>query len=1069
MANISGGYWSPYSSPTSYYQISYSEIARNGSSATYRFSIGVNLGSSSSTFGYPLTGHLSVNGASTSWSMKGTEKWSGTGVHWFTIDITCSAGSGGGTLGASFWTTRDSYPGNAMIISVSGTVNLSTWNTAPYWPSGAACTVSPNGIIAENIASLTVSWTASVDTEGNTRYYTVRRYKNGNLDSTIATNTTTTSVTDNIGPGNQGSQYYYTVEVNDGSLTQGTKLQSATVTKNTFTGPTLAARGSITYSSTALAMTISGAKNTNGNTSFTYSLACDKVTVYNPTASPSNITIYKSGALPSGTYIKFDDIKAALVSAGYKGNFKFTLTTTNAYGSTKTAEVPVYVDITANPNAIGNITVSGTFAIGGQNYFVPGKKDITVAWGASSDPLGGSITYELQGKVGYDNFVTLATGITGVTKTVSLAAVTAQTTYVFRVIAKTSYGTSVSKDAAAIDLHYYYTPSVIFDPVIRNINDAIISGEIKLNTSILGVSVSSLTYSGKTSGNLTLATTFTKQETGLLETDTFNFTVTVRDSAGDVINGLTGVSFSKSVPRYTPMLSVRKKGIGINALADDTYKFVVGAKSKFLANTMTALGSQRIYNNVAEFLSTTSSVTGTLKITLPKSWSSTMMNLTIKGYNYNSVGAWMMQLGGYNYNHSTSPNWVNTSATIIGSAPSNVVRFGHDGSRCCILLGVTSTVWSYPKLIMEQFIATFANIDGWDNGWGFEFITDEIGISNIVAPAINSGWFAPSFIGSPLIDNNGWLKLRGADTGDKIVEFVNEANTRLGYFGRIASGATDYITMFNAKAGKGIYITDSGKLMYHNYDVGLATSANITYYVRTDGNDNNSGTGDSSTGAFRTVNKALSMIPPIVNHDIIIYVRAGTYNEHVKFGGATGIGSIQILGDLSGSTPLVKCGNHALYDGAKDFGMYISVGTAYCNGLFRDVGVPFRIVGIDFTSPTVVNNAYQICVRAMNCPMIVFERCILGVFPTGNSCRGISISWGSVAYLWECTFTGNPYHSVYCEHSSQLYANTMKGSSRVGYAVGGGSTVICYYNQISTSISLSETPSFGGGWFYVGD
>lgn len=737
MADITGGYWSPHSSPTSYFQISYAEIARNGSSVTYRVTLGVNLGSSQSYFGYAVDGHFTINGVTDNFSIKGTEGWSGTTVHWFTRDITCPAGSSGGTLPIRFWTTRSS--GTALIIDLSGTVNLSTWNTAPYWPSGAVCSVSPNGIIAENISSLTVSWTAAADTEGNTRYYTVRRYKNGNLDATIATNTTATNVTDNIGSGNQGAQYYYTVEVNDGSLTQGTRLQSAAVTKNTFTGPTLTAGGSITYSSTALAMTISGAKNTNGSTSFTYSLTCDKVTVYNPTASPSNITIYKSGALPSGTYIKFDDIKAALASAGYKGNFVFTLTTTNAYGSVTTATASVWVDITTNPNAIGNITVSGTFAIGGQNYFVPGRKDITVTWGASSDPLGGSITYELQGKIGYDNFVTLATGITGTSKIVSLAAVTAQTTYVFRVIAKTSYGTSVSKDAASIDLHYYYTPSVIFDPVVRNTNNATISGSIILNTSIPGVTVSALSYTGKTSGNLTLATTFTKQETGLLETDTFNFSVAVRDSAGDVINGLVGTTFTKSVSRYTPMLSVRKKGIGINALADDTYKFVVGGKSKFTENIAFDRGNQRLYQNVASYDTSTSAVTGTLKITLPKSWSNTMMNMKIRGYDYYSTtGGWELMLGGYNAVSGTA--WKYCSAVLLGSSPFTSVRFGHDGTNCCILLGITTTSWRYIRLVIEQLMAGYGNYFGWDSGYSFTFITDETGITVSGTPTINQGF-----------------------------------------------------------------------------------------------------------------------------------------------------------------------------------------------------------------------------------------------------------------------------------------------------------------------------------------
>lgn len=74
------------------------------------------------------------------------------------------------------------------------------------------------------------------------------------------------------------------------------------------------------------------------------------------------------------------------------------------------------------------------------------------------------------------------------------------------------------------------------------------------------------------------------------------------------------------------------------------------------------------------------------------------------------------------------------------------------------------------------------------------------------------------------------------------------------------------------------------------------TVADITYYVRTDGNDNNAGTANTAAGAFKTIGKAVSMIPQIVNHPVNINVAAGTYAEDIIIHGFVGRGYILITG-----------------------------------------------------------------------------------------------------------------------------------------------------------------------------
>jgi hypothetical protein len=136
------------------------------------------------------------------------------------------------------------------------------------------------------------------------------------------------------------------------------------------------------------------------------------------------------------------------------------------------------------------------------------------------------------------------------------------------------------------------------------------------------------------------------------------------------------------------------------------------------------------YRDVYQYSTTASSLTGTMKITLPKSWSSTMLTFTIKGYNYaTGQGAWECIIGGYN-----GANWRNCTAEIRGTAPFSQVRLAHDGTKCCLLLGNTSTNWYYPQVAITEVFATYNNHTGWGEPYSMSFITSEDGITNIVTP-----------------------------------------------------------------------------------------------------------------------------------------------------------------------------------------------------------------------------------------------------------------------------------------------------------------------------------------------
>jgi hypothetical protein len=146
--------------------------------------------------------------------------------------------------------------------------------------------------------------------------------------------------------------------------------------------------------------------------------------------------------------------------------------------------------------------------------------------------------------------------------------------------------------------------------------------------------------------------------------------------------------------------------------------------------------STTVYEQVTMYNQYNNSMQGIIKITLPKSWSSTMLNITINGYDHKDYGAYKLILGGCNRKYSSflseAAQWVNCSASLIGKSPFNSISFGYDGTKCCILLGVSTTRWAHPVLYIDKVIASFDEQTGWETGWNIQMINDNIGVDNIV-------------------------------------------------------------------------------------------------------------------------------------------------------------------------------------------------------------------------------------------------------------------------------------------------------------------------------------------------
>jgi hypothetical protein len=601
MANFTGSYTSPYTSPTFVYDISYSQTGRAGGSATYSVTVTARMTSSSSTFGFALEGQVVIGNVSQTIRFKNNETWSGTTGHSFTFTLTPTGVSdSGGTITARFYGTRPGAEGDSGKIDTGGdeTVTLSVWNTKPSL-SGTVST-NPSGTIGENISTITVSWPSATDPQGGTIYYEVLRELNQSGSwSTLSTSVTTTSYVDTIGAGNQGQIIRYAVRARDSSgLVSDPYIYSSYVTKNTFTTATLSSSDTIIHGDTSIVLSKSGGYNTSGSTTFSSSLSSIQLTVYNPTSTPTAVAI-KTSVTGTDTYVLLSDIKNVFRSAGFKGTLNFTLTTTNAYGTSGTSTKGIPVDLTTSPSSFASaVTTANTYSIGGNNYYIPDRKAILISWGACTDLVdSGAITYDIQ--VSYDggsSYSTIKTGNATTSYTTTLPQVTSTKYCKFNIIANTSYGTSRSLTLiSSIELHYYNPPTIVFNDVVRTQTQATVSGIINYNTSIVATlitvsTVSPSTYYTTSGGLITGLTATVYTALSRMFTATFNigdtvtcsFNFTAQDSGG-IACGTTASTQSKTVPVYTPALALRSNGIGINALPDGTNRVVIGGSVKATA------------------------------------------------------------------------------------------------------------------------------------------------------------------------------------------------------------------------------------------------------------------------------------------------------------------------------------------------------------------------------------------------------------------------------------------------------------------------------------------------------
>ena len=115
--------------------------------------------------------------------------------------------------------------------------------------------------------------------------------------------------------------------------------------------------------------------------------------------------------------------------------------------------------------------------------------------------------------------------------------------------------------------------------------------------------------------------------------------------------------------------------------------------------------------------------TGAIKIALPNSWSFTMLKFDVDIYDLKMNKSFLVKVSGYSY--TSTPKWDTTSVQIIATESNRnlPVRFGHDGSKCCLYIGELNASWDYPKIAVKNLLLSHQNNDSasWLTGWNIDF------------------------------------------------------------------------------------------------------------------------------------------------------------------------------------------------------------------------------------------------------------------------------------------------------------------------------------------------------------
>ena len=177
--------------------------------------------------------------------------------------------------------------------------------------------------------------------------------------------------------------------------------------------------------------------------------------------------------------------------------------------------------------------------------------------------------------------------------------------------------------------------------------------------------------------------------------------------------------------------NIEPYGNNEHSAGSTSYRFSnVYSYSGNFAGTITSSSYHQIYNS-GSYTKPSSNVTGAIVIQLPITSSQhDMINIEIAVYEYNSQAASKIIVGG----HPWQGKWYNYSCSVIGGY-SREIRLGIYGGKWSIILGTSSTVWSYPGVFVTHIGTVY---DTYSSAYArqctLSLVTSESGFSALFTP-----------------------------------------------------------------------------------------------------------------------------------------------------------------------------------------------------------------------------------------------------------------------------------------------------------------------------------------------
>jgi len=619
--------------PTMLYTVYAEQTSRSANSVTYSVTCWARLDNQTYDYFNALVyPKINIGGTTASFAALGKFP-KGAGAKFSTISVTvygisAATSSLAYTFSATSQLGGTSSSTTGYVGGKSGTVPVSVYATTPslsgpIWIKDGSTSVT--SYYRENLGTgaFTLNWSGATGANG-TLTYEIKRQINGGAWTVVAANNNGTF---SDAPGASANSVRYSIQAKN---TVGTDVMrsdwiySPTVYKNELKPPSLTSSASVTYNTRTFVVTLGAASDNLGSSiSYTISGISSKYTTINGTTnvSPGNITINANNGT-GGTYMTLDNLKAAALNGAahsdtnpYKGTIDLQVTATNGKGSsrTETVAIPLNLGIDAPVNGTPSVSIAANsyYSINSVNYIFPEYKPLSLSIaGSIKDMLGRNCSYDIIMEEGEALWVLKNTGIVTAATTATLnhtevGLLTSKKNVSFFIEAKTIGNASkLSAKTQKVDLHYYKKPSVTSSELSRIVGKAAFKVSITPNTSLAGATNTSTMPSGYTKGtsNITSGTesyTVTSSTT-LADSYTATISVVVRDSIGYILNGSNDVTLKVTIPTFTPALSIRQRGVGINGFAGTTEKLYVGGNVKLTGNLIVGgiidMGNMNIEN-----------------------------------------------------------------------------------------------------------------------------------------------------------------------------------------------------------------------------------------------------------------------------------------------------------------------------------------------------------------------------------------------------------------------------------------------------------------------------------------